>query len=398
MGEPMINPSRPILGSQIKLLKAIRHSLNRKTLPKFSHKFFLRKLLSSELKNFISDEINSLKYWHNEFYYKKGYEHSSNYSNVKKRDFWATVKDALDKPSIMLDLGAGVRPFTALSPDVHIIVELFEPYLSILKAKPYQKTLLVQEDVVKFCKSQISNSFDTIIVNDVIEHLSRADGDILIQELKRITSNQILIFTPNGFMEMHEQESTHGWQILGNSAQNHISGWEPGDFNGWEIIKCDDYHKEIGYNDGAFAAIYKKEFSKQNFINSSVLVVISKELDDFIEIELFNCLIKSLNECKDFLSVTYVLHNSLSPYSHKINHKINYPEDFFQLYYTSGNPISNRFIKYKRELDLEWLDKQYSLLLYFSQDEYMKSVNSSIIATKKILLSTIRDLKQINFR
>jgi hypothetical protein len=398
MEEPMLNPRRLILGSQIKLLKAIRHSLNRKTLPKFSYKFFLRFLLSSKLKNLITNEINSLKYWHNEFYYKKGYEHSFNYSSVKKSAFWATVKEALDKPSIMLDLGAGVRPFTALSPDVHIIVELFEPYLSILKAKPYQKTLLVQEDVVKFCKSQISNSFDTIIVNDVIEHLSRADGDILIQELKRITSNQILIFTPNGFMEMHEQESTHGWQILGNSAQNHISGWEPGDFNSWEIIKCDEYHKEIGYDGGAFAAIYKKELHKQNLSNSSILVVISKELEDSLEIQLVNFLTKSLNEYKDFLSVTYVLHNSLSPYSHKINHKINYSEDFFQIYYTSGNPINNRFIKYKRELDLEWLDKQYSLLLYFFQDDYMESVNSSILATKRILLSNIEDFNQINFR
>jgi hypothetical protein len=392
-----LNLEKLLSGTQIKSLRETRHALNRKSFTKFNYLFIFKIFFSRKLKKFIKQEISSSQYWHNEFYYKKrNGRQILNGSNVKKEDFWVTVKNALDKPLVMLDLGAGVRPFTLLSPEIHIIVEMFEPYLRIMQSKPYHNTVLIQDDVVKFCKQQNSNSIDTVIINDVIEHLSREDGEILIQELMRITSNQILVFTPNGFMEMHEQECTHGWQILGNSAQNHISGWEPGDFNNWDVITCDDYHKEIGYDGGAFAAIYKKNSFHQDFVKPKVLVVISQELVDSSNTELFNSLIKRLNEYKDNLSITYILHYSLSPYSHKLNHEVTYPEDYFRVYYTSGNPIDKKFIKYKRELNTEWLNEHQSLLIYIFKDDYFSSIDSSIVASKKIYVSTIEELNRID--
>ena len=393
-----LNLEKCLSGIQIKSFGEVRSSLNRKSFAKFNYKFILKYFFSRKLKIFIKNEIINSQYWHNEFYHKKRYgKEILNGSNVEKEYFWVTVKNALDKPTVMLDLGAGVRPFTLLSPEIHIIIEMFEPYLQIMRNKPYANTVLIQDDVLKFCKSQNSNSIDTVIINDVIEHLSREDGEILIHELMRITSNQILVFTPNGFMEMHEQECTHGWQILGNSAQNHISGWEPGDFNNWFVIKCEEYHKEIGYDRGAFAAIYKKNSFHQDFAKLKVLVVISQELIESSKIELFNSLIKRLNEYNDNLSITYVLHNSLSPYSHKINHEITYPSDFFRVHYTTGQPIDKKFVKYKSDLNIEWLDEPQSLLIYIFQDDYFCSINPSIVASKKIFVSTIEELDRIDW-
>jgi len=41
---------------------------------------------------------------------------------------------------------------------------------------------------------------DTVFALDVIEHLLRADGERLLQEVARVAYRQIVVFTPLGFM------------------------------------------------------------------------------------------------------------------------------------------------------------------------------------------------------
>jgi 2-polyprenyl-3-methyl-5-hydroxy-6-metoxy-1,4-benzoquinol methylase len=67
-------------------------------------------------------------------------------------------------------------------------------------------TLLLEQD-----------SFDFVVAIDVIEHLSVADGYLLLYEMVRLSKGFVFIYTPNGFL----------WQppSPNNAFNAHISGW-----------------------------------------------------------------------------------------------------------------------------------------------------------------------------
>lgn len=60
-------------------------------------------------------------------------------------------------------------------------------------------------------------SFDAVIAVDVIEHLTKEDGNKLLQKMELLARKKIIITTPNGFLEQHEHS--------GNPFQEHKSGW-----------------------------------------------------------------------------------------------------------------------------------------------------------------------------
>jgi hypothetical protein len=72
------------------------------------------------------------------------------------------------------------------------------------------------------------SEFDLVIALDLIEHLSKEDGYLLLYQLDRLTSKSSLIFTPNGFV----------WQppALNNPFNAHISAWKPKELRqlGWK--------------------------------------------------------------------------------------------------------------------------------------------------------------------
>jgi len=76
-----------------------------------------------------------------------------------------------------------------------------------------------------------SQSFDLVIAFDLIEHLSKENGYLLLYEMERISKYSAVIFTPNG----------HVWQppTLENPMQAHISGWSPAELRafGWNRIR-----------------------------------------------------------------------------------------------------------------------------------------------------------------
>lgn len=60
-------------------------------------------------------------------------------------------------------------------------------------------------------------SFDAVVLLEVIEHLSRQDGEILLENAKRWTKHKVIISTPNGFWPQGD--------LYGNHLQRHLSGW-----------------------------------------------------------------------------------------------------------------------------------------------------------------------------
>ena len=79
-----------------------------------------------------------------------------------------------------------------------------------------------------------SQSINTILFLEGIEHLSKEEGCNILRDLEKIACNRIIITTPVGFIEQGGYE--------GNPFQLHKSSWLPDEF------------RRLGYN------IYPTEF------------------------------------------------------------------------------------------------------------------------------------------
>lgn len=244
--------------------KALEH-LNRKASPNSIKPSYSNTPLFE-----IQSRISALEQMIGELTYYLGFQFNEkvdwkdSYTTFAAQDtfmFWSILQKSTYPAQILLDLGCGVRPTNLFLPNIHICVDLFQPYLDFLKNKfEGENILLICDEVVAFLKRQPSSSIDTIFIADLIEHLDREEGMELIQEVTRVASVQVIIFTPNGFMEQHVGPTAgDGWGWVGNTAQTHLSGWTPSDFPGWKILTSPNHHKEIGYEPGAFAAIFRKE-------------------------------------------------------------------------------------------------------------------------------------------
>jgi len=94
--------------------------------------------------------------------------------------------------------------------------DAFEPYLKQdLKEKIHNA--YVQGDV-RFLPFA-DRSFDSVICLEVLEHLERADGELLLKELERVAAKQVIISTPVGNYKQGVFD--------GNPLQEHKYIWNP---------------------------------------------------------------------------------------------------------------------------------------------------------------------------
>jgi hypothetical protein len=174
--------------------------------------------------------------------------------------------------SIVLDVGAGIRPQFFFIPTTHIIIEPFLPYIDVLQKNNLgiRRMVYLNGTWDKIMPIFPDKSVDTIFAIDVIEHLEKKDGQLFLREAERIATNQIVIFTPLGMypQEYHESDPTDRWGMQGGYWQSHRSGWQPSEFSdGWEIFASKDFHTIDQHGStltepfGAFWAI--KSFSTQ---------------------------------------------------------------------------------------------------------------------------------------
>lgn len=203
--------------------------------------------------------------------------------DINPGDFWGQVKELLLPSSVVLDLGCGIKPISFLETDLLVCLEPFAPYISYLR-KRYRGTrvIMVQQDAITFLKNQPDESIDTIIAIDVLEHLSKEDGQELLRQMLRVCSIQSLIVTPNGFMPQHVSEfGTDEWGYEGNVKQSHLSGWTPSDFKDWTTLVSPEYEYEsdFEYGSGVLGAYFRKEFKRIKDIRK-IVVIGSEVLSD----------------------------------------------------------------------------------------------------------------------
>lgn len=181
-----------------------------------------------------------------------------------EKQLWSIVKKELSDPRLksLLDIGAGLRPLSLARFRTHLALEPFRPYHPSL-VRRYQGNVIplamtVPESLTVFP----DNSIDLVVAFDLIEHLDKADGERLLQEVVRIAKHKVIVFTPDGFMPQHVgPDDDEGWGVTGNVLQTHLSGWDAGEFinHGARVVKCENYHSTVDGDFGALLAVYEKE-------------------------------------------------------------------------------------------------------------------------------------------
>ncbi|MCA9733118.1 MAG: class I SAM-dependent methyltransferase [Leptospiraceae bacterium] len=136
-----------------------------------------------------------------------------------KKLFFDHLEDNVSDCKTVLELGAGKNSYLRqLNKIFHITaIDLFEP--SIESAKENN----VYDEYIKGDVKQILNivepkSFDCVAAFDLIEHLSKEDGNKLLENMEKIARKKIVIFTPNGFLIQPPHDN--------NPFQEHLSGWK----------------------------------------------------------------------------------------------------------------------------------------------------------------------------
>jgi hypothetical protein len=148
------------------------------------------------------------------------------------------------KPAdVVLDIGCGIRPQTMIEPRMFIGVDAHDEYLAVLRDRfSNTNAFFVQGEAPRCLRHFPDRSVDTVFMLDFIEHLEKEHARCAIVECERIARQQIVIFTPLGFMPQDE-DAADGWALHGGQWQTHRSGWTADDFDSsWHVLACKEFH------------------------------------------------------------------------------------------------------------------------------------------------------------
>ena len=187
--------------------------------------------------------------------------------HIPKRDLSREVRRRLSRSDVILDIGSGIRPQDFIKPKIHICCEPFGPYVSelqrISRENFWTNILVLQATWPEVVRLFPRRSVDTVFLLDVIEHLDKEEGRLLLAATIPIARKHVIVFTPLGFLEQTHPDGKDAWGFDGGSWQEHRSGWEPEDFGeDWESLVVRDFHQEDNLGrkyqipKGAFVAIY----------------------------------------------------------------------------------------------------------------------------------------------
>jgi len=126
------------------------------------------------------------------------------------------LKKELKNCSTVLDLGCGPSsPLKNIKNITYSVgVELFTPYLELSKSQKIHSKYL-QKNILDLDFPK--NSFDAVILIEVLEHLSKQDGQKVLKLANKWAKNKVIISTPNLYFPMDEVDL--------NPYQKHLSGW-----------------------------------------------------------------------------------------------------------------------------------------------------------------------------
>ena len=133
------------------------------------------------------------------------------------------LQRSLSDCQTVLDIGCGPNSPLQYCENIKYSVgaEPFAPYLKKAKKRGiHSKYLSSQAQNLSFPE----NSFDGVILIEVLEHLSVKDGLKVIKKTQEWARKKVVISCPNGFVAQEEVDQ--------NPYQKHLSGWEAAKLKG----------------------------------------------------------------------------------------------------------------------------------------------------------------------
>ena len=112
--------------------------------------------------------------------------------------------------------------------DYAVGVDIFKPYLDYCKKEKIFNKLITQDvRKIKF----LEDSFDIVLLNEIVEHLTKKEAWELIKKAEKVAKYQVVIATPIG-------KSYHP-AVDGNKYQLHKSAFYPKEFvkRGYKVKK-----------------------------------------------------------------------------------------------------------------------------------------------------------------
>lgn len=137
------------------------------------------------------------------------------------------LRVSIGDPKTILDLGCGDGSLIEfLSGGKKWKITGIDIYKKVIEAARKRNIYykLIQGDLLKTLKDNPGNKYDVIFFSQVIEHVTRSNGEKILDEIEKLAKKRIIVGTPRGFMEQPHEF------LDGNPNQVHKSGWSIEDF------------------------------------------------------------------------------------------------------------------------------------------------------------------------
>jgi SAM-dependent methyltransferase len=138
------------------------------------------------------------------------------------------IRKFSDHPKTVLDIGCGNGELMSIITDKFWKItglDIFKESLDKANETGCYSQL-IQGDLIKSCRKLVKSKkkYDLVFCSQVIEHISKEDGNMLLDLADKLAKKRIYFGTPRGYMEQPQE-------FLGNNPyQKHLSGWNLDDF------------------------------------------------------------------------------------------------------------------------------------------------------------------------
>jgi SAM-dependent methyltransferase len=133
------------------------------------------------------------------------------------------IRSALSDCRSVLDIGCGPDSVMQYFGFERLVgFEGYEPAVEEARKRGTHHQLVLG-DVRNLGSSFKPEEFDAVVALDLIEHLPKADGLIMLRAMEQLSASKVLLITPNGFLPQGNTET--------GDLQQHLSGWDTDEMN-----------------------------------------------------------------------------------------------------------------------------------------------------------------------